>query len=135
MDIGGDDDEFAKDCNASSSVVQSRLSGKSDMRIFTYTYLLKRLTECLWHARAELTPLPRNNELSALIKEALLNTGSMSAENMDVDDDDGLFIASTTLTNKHRGNEVTVRPASLDSKYCYKDFCHRVMSYFFTISI
>lgn len=29
--------------------------------------------------------------------------------------DDALFIASTTLTNKHRGNEVTVLPASLDT--------------------
>ncbi|KAI3368893.1 hypothetical protein L3Q82_025884, partial [Scortum barcoo] len=33
---------------------------------------------------------------------------------MDVDED-GLFKHSTTLTNKQRGNEVTVRPATLDS--------------------
>ncbi|TKS74747.1 DNA-binding protein RFXANK [Collichthys lucidus] len=37
-----------------------------------------------------------------------------SNENMDVDED-GLFKHSTTLTNKQRGNEVTVRPATLDS--------------------
>uniref|UniRef100_A0A3B4AKF3 Uncharacterized protein n=1 Tax=Periophthalmus magnuspinnatus TaxID=409849 RepID=A0A3B4AKF3_9GOBI len=30
-------------------------------------------------------------------------------------EEDGLFFSSTTLTNKHRGNEVTVPPASLDS--------------------
>uniref|UniRef100_A0A7N8XQM7 Regulatory factor X-associated ankyrin-containing protein n=1 Tax=Mastacembelus armatus TaxID=205130 RepID=A0A7N8XQM7_9TELE len=35
-------------------------------------------------------------------------------EIMDVDED-GLFKHSTTLTNKQRGNEVTVRPATLDS--------------------
>ncbi|XP_076582321.1 DNA-binding protein RFXANK isoform X2 [Chaetodon auriga] len=37
-----------------------------------------------------------------------------SNENMDVDEE-GLFKHSTTLTNKQRGNEVTVRPATLDS--------------------
>lgn len=37
-------------------------------------------------------------------------------ENMDVDDDD-LFKHSTTLTNKQRGNEVSVRPATLDCKH------------------
>uniref|UniRef100_A0A3Q1F3R4 Regulatory factor X-associated ankyrin-containing protein n=1 Tax=Acanthochromis polyacanthus TaxID=80966 RepID=A0A3Q1F3R4_9TELE len=31
------------------------------------------------------------------------------------DDEDDLFKHSTTLTNKQRGNEVTVRPATLDS--------------------
>ncbi|KAM9762294.1 DNA-binding protein RFXANK isoform 1-T1 [Menidia menidia] len=35
-------------------------------------------------------------------------------ENMDVDEED-LFKHSTTLTNKQRGNEVTVRPATLDA--------------------
>ncbi|XP_041647163.1 DNA-binding protein RFXANK isoform X2 [Cheilinus undulatus] len=35
-------------------------------------------------------------------------------ENMDMDED-GLFKHSTTLTNKQRGNEVTVRPATLDA--------------------
>nr|XP_020467933.1 DNA-binding protein RFXANK isoform X2 [Monopterus albus] len=35
-------------------------------------------------------------------------------ENIDVDED-GLFKHSTTLTNKQRGNEVTVRPATLDA--------------------
>ncbi|KAG7238989.1 hypothetical protein INR49_030254 [Caranx melampygus] len=35
-------------------------------------------------------------------------------ENMDVDEE-GLFKHSTTLTNKQRGNEITVRPATLDS--------------------
>lgn len=39
-----------------------------------------------------------------------------SPENMDVDED-GLFKHSTTLTNKQRGNEITVRPATLDCKY------------------
>lgn len=37
-----------------------------------------------------------------------------SNENMDVDEE-GLFKHSTTLTNKQRGNEITVRPATLDS--------------------
>lgn len=41
--------------------------------------------------------------------------GPVSPENMDVDED-GLFKHSTTLTNKQRGNEVTVRPATLDCK-------------------
>ncbi|XP_034036184.1 DNA-binding protein RFXANK [Thalassophryne amazonica] len=36
------------------------------------------------------------------------------AENLDVDDE-GLLKHSTTLTNKHRGNEITARPATLDS--------------------
>ncbi|XP_070687737.1 DNA-binding protein RFXANK isoform X2 [Pempheris klunzingeri] len=40
--------------------------------------------------------------------------GPVSPENMDVDEE-GLFKHSTTLTNKQRGNEVTVRPATLDS--------------------
>ncbi|TNN39394.1 DNA-binding protein RFXANK [Liparis tanakae] len=35
-------------------------------------------------------------------------------ESMDVDEEDS-FTHSTTLTNKHRGNEVTARPASLDA--------------------
>lgn len=39
-----------------------------------------------------------------------------SPENMDTDED-GLFNHSTTLTNKQRGNEVTVRPATLDCEY------------------
>ncbi|XP_076009337.1 DNA-binding protein RFXANK [Genypterus blacodes] len=39
---------------------------------------------------------------------------NVSPENMDMDDD-SLFKHSTTLTNKQRGNEVTVRPATLDS--------------------
>lgn len=39
--------------------------------------------------------------------------GMVSPEYMDVDED-GLFKHSTTLTNKQRGNEVTVRPATLD---------------------
>lgn len=34
---------------------------------------------------------------------------------MDVEEDD-IFKHSTTLTNKQRGNEVTVRPATLDCK-------------------
>lgn len=38
---------------------------------------------------------------------------SESRESMEVDED-GLFKHSTTLTNKQRGNEVTVRPATLD---------------------
>lgn len=42
--------------------------------------------------------------------------GPVSAENMDVDEE-CLFKHSTTLTNKQRGNEVTVRPATLDCKY------------------
>ena len=42
--------------------------------------------------------------------------GPLSPENMDVDED-GLFKHSTTLTNKQRGNEVTVRPATLDCEY------------------
>ncbi|XP_068447542.1 DNA-binding protein RFXANK isoform X2 [Clinocottus analis] len=37
-----------------------------------------------------------------------------SNENMDVDEE-GLFTHSTTLTNKQRGNEVSVRPATLDA--------------------
>lgn len=36
-----------------------------------------------------------------------------SAENLDVDEDD--LFKHSTLTNKQRGNEVTVRPATLDS--------------------
>lgn len=43
-------------------------------------------------------------------------TGPVSPENMDVDEE-CLFIHSTTMTNKQRGNEVTVRPAKLDCKY------------------
>lgn len=39
---------------------------------------------------------------------------NVSPESMD-GDEDGLFKHSTTLTNKQRGNEVTVRPATLDS--------------------
>ncbi|KAM6938471.1 DNA-binding protein RFXANK isoform 1-T2 [Lycodopsis pacificus] len=39
---------------------------------------------------------------------------NVSPENMDVDEE-GLFIHPTTLTNKQRGNEVTVRPATLDA--------------------
>ncbi|XP_034737362.1 DNA-binding protein RFXANK [Etheostoma cragini] len=39
---------------------------------------------------------------------------NVSPENMD-GDEDGLFVHPTTLTNKQRGNEVTVRPATLDS--------------------
>lgn len=39
-----------------------------------------------------------------------------SPENMDWDPDD-VFKHSTTLTNKQRGNEVTVRPATLDCEY------------------
>lgn len=35
---------------------------------------------------------------------------------MDVDEDD-LLKHATTLTNKQRGNEVTVRPATLDGEY------------------
>ena len=31
-------------------------------------------------------------------------------------DEDDLFKHSTTLTNKQRGNEVTVRPATLDGE-------------------
>lgn len=42
-------------------------------------------------------------------------TGPVSSDNMDVDEE-CLFKYSTTLTNKQRGNEVTVRPAKLDSK-------------------
>ncbi|KAL6107698.1 rfxank [Pungitius sinensis] len=37
-----------------------------------------------------------------------------SPEHVDVDEE-GSFVHSTTLTNKQRGNEVTVRPATLDS--------------------
>lgn len=44
--------------------------------------------------------------------------GSVSPENMDTDDD-SLFKHATTLTNKQRGNEVTVRPATLDCKCHY----------------
>lgn len=39
-----------------------------------------------------------------------------SPESMDVVEE-GSFTHSTTLTNKQRGNEVTVRPASLDGEY------------------
>ncbi len=42
--------------------------------------------------------------------------GPVSPENMD-GDEDALFKHATTLTNKQRGNEVTVRPATLDCKY------------------
>lgn len=42
--------------------------------------------------------------------------GSVSTENMDMDQE-CLFTHSTTLTNKQRGNEITVRPATLDCKY------------------
>ncbi|XP_026160625.1 DNA-binding protein RFXANK isoform X6 [Mastacembelus armatus] len=42
------------------------------------------------------------------------DTYDLFFEIMDVDED-GLFKHSTTLTNKQRGNEVTVRPATLDS--------------------
>lgn len=44
-------------------------------------------------------------------------TVAESSENMDVDEE-SFFKHSTTLTNKQRGNEVTVRPATLDGKYC-----------------
>ncbi|XP_032428585.1 DNA-binding protein RFXANK isoform X1 [Xiphophorus hellerii] len=40
--------------------------------------------------------------------------GIISSTEMDVEEDD-IFKHSTTLTNKQRGNEVTVRPATLDS--------------------
>lgn len=43
-------------------------------------------------------------------------TGPVSSENTDVDEE-ALFKHSTTLTNKQRGNEVTVLPATLDCKY------------------
>lgn len=39
--------------------------------------------------------------------------GPVSPEIMDVDEES---IHPTTLTNKQRGNEVTVRPATLDCK-------------------
>lgn len=42
-------------------------------------------------------------------------TVAESSENMDVDEE-SFFKHSTTLTNKQRGNEVTVRPATLDGK-------------------
>ncbi|KAK5605249.1 hypothetical protein CRENBAI_017050 [Crenichthys baileyi] len=42
------------------------------------------------------------------------STHGNSSEIMDVEEDD-IFKHSTTLTNKQRGNEVTVRPATLDS--------------------
>ncbi|KAM4629733.1 DNA-binding protein RFXANK isoform 1-T1 [Polymixia lowei] len=41
-------------------------------------------------------------------------TALLSPENMDVDEE-SLFKNSTTLTNRQRGNEVTLRPATLDS--------------------
>ncbi|KAM4738787.1 DNA-binding protein RFXANK isoform 1-T2 [Anableps anableps] len=42
------------------------------------------------------------------------STRGNSSDIMDVEEDD-IFKHSTTLTNKQRGNEVTVRPATLDS--------------------
>ncbi|MED6264640.1 hypothetical protein CHARACLAT_016847, partial [Characodon lateralis] len=42
------------------------------------------------------------------------STHGNPSEIMDVEEDD-IFKHSTTLTNKQRGNEVTVRPATLDS--------------------
>lgn len=42
--------------------------------------------------------------------------GPVSPDNMDADEE-CLLKHSTTLTNKHRGNEVTLRPATLDCKY------------------
>ncbi|KAJ7993096.1 hypothetical protein DPEC_G00268880 [Dallia pectoralis] len=38
----------------------------------------------------------------------------VTTENIDVDEDESLLKYSTTLTNRQRGNEVTVRPATLD---------------------
>uniref|UniRef100_A0A671UF55 Regulatory factor X-associated ankyrin-containing protein n=1 Tax=Sparus aurata TaxID=8175 RepID=A0A671UF55_SPAAU len=46
--------------------------------------------------------------------ESIDERSNASPENTDVDEE-GLFKHSTTLTNKQRGNEVTVRPATLDS--------------------
>lgn len=46
---------------------------------------------------------------------------SPDPDNVDVDEEH-LFKHSTTLTNRQRGNEVTVRPATLDCKYVQNMF-------------
>ncbi|AWP11170.1 putative DNA-binding protein RFXANK isoform 9 [Scophthalmus maximus] len=55
-----------------------------------------------------------NIQTSDADESACESRDERSHENMDVDEE-GSFTHSTTLTNKQRGNEVTVRPATLDS--------------------
>lgn len=67
---------------------------------------------------------PGVSKITQLNSEYLASTdmaviGTVSPEYTDVDEDDGLFKHSTTLTNKQRGNEVTVRPATLDCTYVH----------------
>lgn len=62
------------------------------------------------------SPQNNNNIHSGCLCFPSHGCGSASPENLDVDEE-GLFKHSTTLTNKQRGNEVTVRPATLDCEY------------------
>lgn len=56
----------------------------------------------------------RSSNADVCPSESRDERSNVSPENMDVDEE-GLFIHPTTLTNKQRGNEVTLRPATLDS--------------------
>ncbi|XP_039666766.1 DNA-binding protein RFXANK isoform X2 [Perca fluviatilis] len=56
----------------------------------------------------------RSSNANVCPSESRDERSNVSPENMDVDEE-GLFIHPTTLTNKQRGNEVTVRPATLDA--------------------
>ncbi|XP_035654758.1 DNA-binding protein RFXANK isoform X2 [Oncorhynchus keta] len=52
--------------------------------------------------------------LSGEARGERLNGVMVTTENMVVDEEESLLKYSTTLTNRQRGNEVTVRPATLD---------------------
>ncbi|XP_020336064.1 DNA-binding protein RFXANK isoform X1 [Oncorhynchus kisutch] len=52
--------------------------------------------------------------LSGEARGERLNGVMVTTENMGVDEEESLLKYSTTLTNRQRGNEVTVRPATLD---------------------
>ncbi|XP_029905339.1 DNA-binding protein RFXANK isoform X2 [Myripristis murdjan] len=62
----------------------------------------------------ELTDGLNTESATVCLSDSTEERTNVSPDTMDVDDD-GLFKHSTTLTNRQRGNEVTVRPATLDS--------------------
>ncbi|XP_063746523.1 DNA-binding protein RFXANK isoform X3 [Eleginops maclovinus] len=56
----------------------------------------------------------RSSNADVFAPDSIDEGSNVSPETTDVDEE-GMFIHPTTLTNKQRGNEVTVRPATLDT--------------------